>query len=145
MIVKDKYFISCHGCKQMYDLECESLSPKRLNKMNAENKREWRCLECKSKKPKSDNTNTPARPSAHYAPTAPYDETYTECYSDSNITLRKKPNYLSNSELKELFKAKRAETRAIVEAYSKGLSEQLKGMNVQFTSFQESMTYINCH
>ncbi|CAK1581263.1 unnamed protein product [Parnassius mnemosyne] len=112
--------------------------------MNAENKREWRCLECKSKKPKSDNTNTPVRPSAHYEPTAPCDETYTECCSGSNITLRKKPNYLSNSELKELFKAERAETRAIVEASSKELSEQLKGMNVQFTSFQESMTYINC-
>lgn len=143
--IMDKYFINCPGCKQVYDLECASLSPKRLKKMNAENKREWRCLECKSKKPKSDNTNTPVRPSVHYVPApAPDNESDTECYSDSNITLRKKSTFLSDSGLKELFEAERAETRAIVEATSKGLSDQLKGINVQFTSFQESLTFINC-
>ncbi|CAG4969448.1 unnamed protein product [Parnassius apollo] len=31
--------------------------------MNQENKRSWKCIECRSKQPKTDNTNTPVRAS----------------------------------------------------------------------------------
>jgi archaellum component FlaC len=124
----------------MYDFECATLSPKRLKRMSVESKNVWRCLECKSKQPKLDNTNTPVRSTTQYVTVPAPDD---ESYSESNITLRKKSTCVTDLGLKELFKAERLQTKAIVEASYKGLSDQLKGINVQFTNFQESLTYIN--
>jgi TolA-binding protein len=48
--------IKCINCKGVYDLECANISPKLFNLME---RKEWKCPECLSKRPKMGNTNTP--------------------------------------------------------------------------------------
>lgn len=62
-IIKDRRYLFCSVCKENYDLECANVSESRFyNTMSKEHKKEWRCIVCKSKEPKKDNTNTPVRP-----------------------------------------------------------------------------------
>lgn len=62
-VIEDKrMFLKCRGCDLNYDLECANVSEKRfLNTLRNEHRDAWRCVSCKSKQPKSDNTNTPVR------------------------------------------------------------------------------------
>lgn len=63
-IIEDKKYLSCGGCKQYYDLVCANIPEQRfINTMTEEHKEAWRCVGCKSKQPKADNTNTPVRSS----------------------------------------------------------------------------------
>ncbi|XP_059050822.1 uncharacterized protein LOC131845748 [Achroia grisella] len=60
--IKDRKYLLCEGCNQFYDLDCANVSEQRFyNTLVDEHRRNWRCVLCVSKKPKSDNTNTPAR------------------------------------------------------------------------------------
>lgn len=64
--------------------------------MSQETTSKWRCLECKSKQPKTDNTNTPVR-TAHLL--AMEEENDVSPNQDSHVTIRRnRPVEKINSE-----------------------------------------------
>lgn len=61
-IIEDKRYLTCRGCEQNYDLICANVSENRFyNTLTKEHRDAWRCVLCKSKQPKTDNSNTPVR------------------------------------------------------------------------------------
>lgn len=84
--------MKCAHCKTPYDLDCANVSLKRFNLMTKENKANWKCPECISKKPKVGNLNTPIR-------SAPNSE--TEPTGTCNVTHRVKSTQNSNPSTSE--------------------------------------------
>ncbi|CAK1581399.1 unnamed protein product [Parnassius mnemosyne] len=79
-----KQFLKCNICSKHYDLLCTSVSEKRFhNIMSTENKNKWKCQECISKEPKTDNTNTPIKYGLQQSPKSNDEETCS-----TNVTLR---------------------------------------------------------
>ncbi|CAG9137991.1 unnamed protein product [Plutella xylostella] len=54
--------IKCSTCKLAYDLTCANVSIQRYRIMTREHKANWKCDQCRSSQPKTDNSNTPLRP-----------------------------------------------------------------------------------
>lgn len=70
--IPNREYLICLLCNDTYDLECANVSIQRfLNTMTREHKQSWKCQICRSKKPKTDNTNTPIRPQLEPLPTKP--------------------------------------------------------------------------
>ncbi|CAK1599947.1 unnamed protein product [Parnassius mnemosyne] len=140
-LISDKRYMTCLGCKQKYDLQCANISPQRYRALNDENKRNWRCLECKSKIPKKDNTNTPIRPS-HQTESAVLDNA-----DNLNVTLRKKSDlafdYITEKKLKDVLEAERQELRIVIQSSLKELSDQLTTIKNQCSGYQESSMFIS--
>lgn len=65
-VMLKKRCLSCALCSQKYDLLCANITLDGWNNMSAEAKQLWNCYQCRSKIPKSDNTNTPIRPASSY-------------------------------------------------------------------------------
>jgi ubiquitin C-terminal hydrolase len=85
--VPKREYLRCMTCEAVYDLDCANVSYKFFNLMKK--KDQWNCPECKSKKPKHGNVNTPVRPMA----TTDSSEELGSLHSDKgdhNVTLRKK-------------------------------------------------------
>ncbi|XP_063358731.1 uncharacterized protein LOC134648180 [Cydia amplana] len=59
--VTDGRFLNCHNCQKSYCLHCTNYTEEFLNFMGPVQRYSWKCVECKSAEPKSDNTNTPVR------------------------------------------------------------------------------------
>lgn len=60
--IEDNKHLLCGGCKQYYDLTCANISEQRFyGTMTKDHRDAWRCVLCKSRQPKTDNTNTPVR------------------------------------------------------------------------------------
>lgn len=137
--------MSCHNCKQKYDLMCANLSPKRFKKMSQDGKSTWKCLECKSKLPKVDNTNTPVR-AAHQS--TDEGETGEHCLSRDYVTTRRNRSadaYVTKDTLREILSTElKNEIEAVLEAtLTRLVSNQLKDIRSQFSDLQESMAYIS--
>lgn len=141
--------MNCHGCKQKYDLQCADLSPKRYRKLNPEGKLKWRCFECRSKEPKTGNTNTPLRPALQPKLDG---EHVPEISSEiSNITLRKKGEtslpavYITEEKLRDIWKNEmRQEMQIMLEGTIKRtISSQLTTINSQCSGVQESVDYVS--
>lgn len=146
--IPNKDFISCFECKQKYDLICANLSPKRFKKMSQEVKVKWVCLECKSRKPKLDNTNTPVRvvqQSQLSRPVADTEVMLDDCLT--NVTVRKQriDDYITENRLKEIWKnMMRKELETLLEStIDRKISENLKTIHNQYEEFQKSVTYIS--
>ena len=60
-LIDVKEFLRCRTCKKSYDLICANKSVQNFHKMTKEDKKQWDCEECKSRKPKTCNQNTPVR------------------------------------------------------------------------------------
>lgn len=142
-IIQGKEFMTCQNCKHKYDLPCANISPKRFKKISQESKLRWKCLECKSRQPKLDNTNTPVR--AGQLSTEDEDECSSQ---DQYVTKRRYPpveKYITESTFKEfLSKELKKEIETVVEAtLTRLVSNQLKDIVQQFSGFQSSMTFIS--
>lgn len=60
--IESKQYLRCNFCKLSYDLPCANVSEQRfLNTMFRGHKKYWKCLLCKTKQPRGDNSNTPMR------------------------------------------------------------------------------------
>ncbi|KAL4702234.1 hypothetical protein ACJJTC_010834 [Scirpophaga incertulas] len=60
--IKSKQLLRCSVCLNHYDLLCANISEKRFsNTLTGEHRLKWKCEACKSKEPKTDNSNTPVR------------------------------------------------------------------------------------
>lgn len=143
--IPNKEFMCCHECRQKYDLICANLSPKRFKKMSQEVKLKWTCLECKSRKPKLDNTNTPVRAAQQSKPTGELDVMALD--DECNITFRKHRNddFITEEKLKEIWKnVMKKEMESLLEStINRTVSEQLKLIKNQYSGFQESLTFIS--
>lgn len=98
--IDSRHYLKCCLCLQAYDLQCANVPEKRFfNTMTAERKSAWECQQCRSNKPKSDNSNTPVRSTLNNleAPigvqTSPTTSTNEGTHRESldNITFRRPP------------------------------------------------------
>ncbi|VVC88688.1 unnamed protein product [Leptidea sinapis] len=136
--------VECQPTSNATDSKCANLSPERLRSMDDVGKRAWRCLECRSKHPKADNTNTPVRKMA--STLTAYDAPGTDS-DHSNVTLRRKQESntksISENTLRGLLKAERQEITNIIQASVNGISDQLNSITSQCSDFQESLTFVS--
>lgn len=148
--IQGKEFLNCNICKHRYDLQCAGITPQRFKTMTQEAKR-WKCPECVSRMPKSDNTNTPLR-----TPQPPVSESKVEVDPDEqscNITIRSKPkcqakeikdqgsDYVTEATLRAVIKQELAGT---IKSTIKDLfSEQMSSFKLQVSEFQNSLTFFN--
>lgn len=87
ILSKSRNNLHCSACKFVYDLLCANVSEKKFGLMTKEQKQSWTCHGCRSKQPKSDNSNTPIRPTN----SVPSQLNTSPAETDSsNITTRKK-------------------------------------------------------
>ncbi|CAG5018519.1 unnamed protein product [Parnassius apollo] len=110
--------------------------------MDQERKNNWRCQECSSKQPKSDNTNTPVRTT--YRPMVSGDDTNVE--EESNITVRTKKqrsksdtndSYIKEDSLRSIIK------QEITDTIKQLVSEHLTNIASQVTGFHESLAFFS--
>lgn len=146
--ISNKEYMSCHECRQKYDLLCANLSPKRFKKLSAEVKLKWTCLECKSKQPKLDNTNTPVRATSQSQQTKVSSRIGVEVLDeDCNITFRKHrtDDVIIDDKLRDIWEnLMRKEMEVMLHStINRMISEQLKPINSQNSELHESMSYIS--
>lgn len=60
-ISSDAAYMTCTKCKQIFDILCTNYSESMYTSFTSEFKKSWVCVECRSKIPKGDNTQTPVR------------------------------------------------------------------------------------
>lgn len=85
-VIKDDQFLTCKKCKKHYHKLCIATT------LNASDLRStWECPECKSKKPRGDNSNTPIKPTQHSSTDSDTER--------QNITFRKKEKSLAGNDL----------------------------------------------
>lgn len=60
--IETRQYLICCICTKHYDLICANVSEQRFhNTLTAEHRARWKCQECRSKEPKTDNSDTPVR------------------------------------------------------------------------------------
>lgn len=59
--VTDLQYMKCNTCKLKFDIICAGVSESSFKRLTKTQKNSWICTICRSKVPKSDNTNTPVR------------------------------------------------------------------------------------
>lgn len=139
-----KEFISCSKCKLKYDMQCANLTSKEFNQLDPQLKSVWKCPECRSKEPKTDNTNTPVRSTTNVSCSK---LSCNDSIEPSNITLRKKHSksspeatserYITVETLRDVLKQELANTIKTL------VSTQLNNINDQIAGFCDSLTFIN--
>lgn len=79
--IEDGNRLECSTCSFVYHGLCVGVSPSGLDELSSDLKSSWLCPECCTKKPRSDNSNTPVRPTTS-TPTS-------GSRSDAGVTLRR--------------------------------------------------------
>lgn len=59
--ITSREYLKCCSCNKAYDLVCANIATQKFNTMTKDLRSKWLCQECKSKRPKTSNTNTPVR------------------------------------------------------------------------------------
>lgn len=135
--------MQCCVCAAYYHCLCVAISPAELINLSTEVKANWLCPECRNKKPRSDNSNTPVRPSTPSNPNA-------------NVTLRRKgPDSFFESDAGTCLNVSRSELRAIIQEEMRAIMEegmrdlkadlnkQLKAFRGELTGLKESIQFMN--
>lgn len=81
-IIKSKEYLQCSTCNLRYDLLCSNISDKKFKTMKVVDKATWKCQDCRSKLPKTNNTDTPVRTTKTESP--------KHSPKDTNVTMRSK-------------------------------------------------------
>lgn len=127
-----KEHMVCAKCDLGYDLLCANITPKRFHLMDQERKTNWICQECRSKQPKSDNSNTPVR--TMNRPVTSDDDTRQKLGEEGNVTIRTRKQcpkldsdetYVTEDRLRAIFK------QEITETIKHLVSEQLANIGSQ--------------
>lgn len=138
-----KEHMICSQCNKGYDLPCANISPKQYNLLDQQHKARWKCLECKSKEPKTDNSNTPIRASSQLQ-LGPADASVDD--ERSNITLRTKKlhsksdsddPYITEDKLREIL------NQEITKIIKEASSQQLESITNQISEFRESVLFLS--
>lgn len=116
--------------------------------MDRDRKASWKCQECRNKKPKRDNTNTPVR-SMIDIPVG--DDKNAEADELNYVTQRihraatysppVEEEVLTVKNLREIIKEELSV--ALKTVISQQVTQQLKSIKIQMTSFQDSMNFYN--
>lgn len=121
--------IKCGTCGLRYHIECINTSYKKLNDLPPEYKTNWFCPSCCSKKPKGDNSNTPARGT-----------TIVNVSPSSNITHRRpQPSVQPTSQVHEYFTLGN-----IKELIKEEMDTLLTKMECKFEKMMENKTSEMC-
>lgn len=112
--------------------------------MCLETKQNWKCSQCKSRQPKTDNTNTPVRSVLQSS----VEEEMYQPTLESRVTMRRNRSaerYVTEDKLKEILRKELSgEIEGMLEAtLTRMVSNQLKNICNRFTEFQESMSFIS--
>lgn len=144
-VLPKKEYIDCSHCHRSYDLLCANISSKRFYLMDQQRKKCWKCLECQSKKPKSDNSNTPVR--ANMRSFDSDDESASENRGEeSNVTLRVKKHrsksdsgdcYVTEDNLRKIIR------QDMTEIITDLVSKHLASITNQIIGFQESLSFLS--
>lgn len=59
--IVNRQYLTCSTCKKYYDLECSNVSKEQHARMTSKCRLTWECQECRCRKPKNNNINTPVR------------------------------------------------------------------------------------
>ncbi|KAL0895141.1 hypothetical protein ABMA27_013592 [Loxostege sticticalis] len=55
-------YLTCSLCGQHYDIDCVGVSEQRFfSTLTGDHRTQWKCASCKSRQPRTDNTETPVR------------------------------------------------------------------------------------
>lgn len=139
-----KEFMTCSQCNNAYDLLCANISLKRYQLMDQERKNCWKCQECCSKQPKTDNSNTPVRPSAHTVGID--DEIHNISDEQSNVTVRLKKlqsksdsgdSYVTEDKLRKVLR------QDITEIINELVSQKLSSLTCLISDFQDSLSFLS--
>lgn len=144
--IQNEEYMTCHACKQKYDLMCANFSPKRFKKLSHDVKLKWKCLECKNKLPKHDNTNTPVRIAHQFEIDGEIDA--DSLSQDNNVTMRRNRsanNFITEDKLREILKSEMIkELETVLEAtLTRLVHNQLKDITNRINEFQDSIMYIS--
>ncbi|XP_041973607.1 uncharacterized protein LOC121729227 [Aricia agestis] len=112
------------------------MTMKIFSTMSSEYKKSWKCFECQSQLPKSDNSNTPIRMQNRTNIMTSDDDNVREV---ENITMRpkNKPSSVNEEGLRNMIKQEMTST------IQKLVSEQLANISQQITGFHESLTFLS--
>lgn len=89
-LIDSREYLKCYKCSKFYDIICASIPDKKtFVSMGKEQKTKWVCHECRSKLPKTGNTNTPVR-NLKEDDDRMSSKTHVENLSIEHITTRKK-------------------------------------------------------
>lgn len=142
--IVNKEIMVCQDCKNKYDLPCANLSPKRFKKLNQDAKSKWRCVECKSRLPKKDNTNTPVRQAVY--PKLDDESEVENQPEDCNVTFRRtRTDHITEDKFREIWKCEmKTEIENMIEtAIAKTVCNQLTAITNQCLGLQETITFIS--
>lgn len=148
-LILSKEFMNCNVCKLKYDIVCANIPDKRFQSMNNDEKSSWACPECRSKQPKTDNKNTPARPACRQLNiSSNQPKAITPDYSCANVTMRKKRSnspthekYVTEDTLRDIMKQELTVTIKMI--IKELVADQLNNINQRLESFHDSLTFIN--
>lgn len=122
--------LQCSQCNDKYHHECLNITEKKYKNFDEAYKANWVCPSCRSKVPKSDNSNTPVRSTALTSSSQLHE----------NITMRTKPksssgscNCISAESIREII---REELRSALES-------QILEIKHQLTTFEHSINFLS--
>lgn len=152
--IEDNFCLHCCECGAFYHSLCINVTPSDFKKLSAEVKKSWLCPDCRNKKPRTDNKNTPIR---SFTP--------VNNNNDDNITMRRKERRLSNESLAHTSSSpasadntltcSRSDLRAIMRDEIRGImkecindlrndiNRQLKAFGEEIVSLTESINFMN--
>lgn len=153
-VITGKDFLVCSACTSKYDLLCANIGIKKFTSMGQEQRLNWKCVECHSKLPKYDNTNTPLRQPTQSTQQGSSDGSYPDdSKSDTgNVTLRARQQGQQSQTLSDCrYVTEDSLRRILVEELShmiegkinKLVTVQLKSINERISEFSESIAYFN--
>lgn len=152
-VIQGKEFLNCPSCKHKYDLQCANITSQRFKAMTQDAKRSWKCPECISRLPKSDNTNTPLRAQPLHVVNTEEGDSDDQI---TNVTLRTKPkgsgtqineeniqshNYVTEATLRAVIGQEL--TYTIKSSIKELLSEEIRGFKQQLVEFHNSLKFFN--
>lgn len=152
--ITTREFLVCSACSSKYDLLCANVGIKRFNLMSQEIRQLWKCPECQSKQPKTDNSNTPLRHLPQPSRPGPGGDIELDAsVSDvSNVTIRARHVQQSQSDLvNDCYVTEDSLRRILSEELSSMIEDKIKKLvsvhlntiNDRITEFNESIVYFN--
>ncbi|CAH2086391.1 unnamed protein product [Euphydryas editha] len=151
-------FLKCSLCSLNYDLICAGLSVALYNSMTIPERNGWECIECLSKRPKSDNQNTPVRsllranniptdhrhdesPEISYVNTMRLKQSKTTSLTTSPIPSSGGCDCVSEEKLRAIIKQE--VTSILHMAIDRQVTDRLKSIQSDLLAVQDSISFVN--
>lgn len=147
--IEDQLYLKCQLCLLYYHTLCISISNKEFKNLTTDTKSKWSCPACRSKAPKSDNSNTPVRPMLSPSSRSNINVAKrgtTELRATKDVTTCCSPSCLSRSDLRSIIKEElRACITDCISDVKNDINNQLREMKDDIRSFNDSITFMNSH